>query len=569
MLESNVGSCIHDLIEAQAKRTPGRMALQFAGEQVTFADLSAYSNGVAHQLRELDVGPEVFVGVSMERSIDAVIGLLGTLKAGGAYIYLDPVYPAQRLRAMVDDCKPAVVMDRIIRKARFEWVDVGVTLDDAAYLIYTSGSTGNPKGTIEIHRSLTARLSAAPLPDIQETDVCVLNSSLSFGISASRLFLPLVIGVPVVILPDQEVRDIGRFVEALERHAVTSVFMVPALLRQVLAMGTASARCLQRIRAVTVSGGALTPDLVDAYFRVFPRALLINNYGSSEIGTSASSKVYTKQTDARRITIGRPMANTRISILDREMNPVPVGEAGELFVSAPHLARGYLNLPELTAECFLQDRGDGRLYRTGDLGRCLEDGEIEFLGRLDQQVKIRGFRVELGEIERVLEAHQDIREAAVTTRDADGDKRLIAYFSLRRGAALNKTRIREFLALRLPRYMIPSHLFLLDDLPHTNAGKIDRGALPLKTPGRTPIQVSDQRGTSIENVLAEIWRELLGFQGIESQDTFLDLGGDSLQATQVISKIETLFGFRVSIESLFDSTLSQIADEIAAGSPEE
>jgi amino acid adenylation domain-containing protein len=495
----------------------------------------------------------------MERCLDAVIGLLGILKAGGAYVYLDPAYPPERLNAMVEDCSPTVVIESIGGDASLSRLVPNVNPDNAAYLIYTSGSTGKSKAAVNIHRSLTARLSSVPLPDIRQDDTCALNSALSFGISASRLFLPLALGSRVVILPADCVRDVGQYVRELEENEVTSVFMVPALLRQVLGLGTPWTHRLQRLRALTVSGGTLTSDLVRACFRAFPDILLMNNYGSTEIGTSAASRIYRRDSEMKTISIGRPAANTHISIHDEQGRLALPGETGELFVKAPHLARGYLNQPEITAECFLCDEAGRRVYRTGDMGRFLPNGEIEFLGRADQQVKIRGFRIELGEIESALADHPDIREVAVTAVEGGGDKQLVCFLSVKEGCAMTAARFRELLSRRLPDYMIPAQFHFLEELPHTDAGKIDRGRLA-SIQASTPVgeDYAEPSGP-IERILAFTWRDVLGVCQVSRDDNFIELGGDSLQATQVIVRVEEACGFHIPLEMLFDRTLVEIA----------
>jgi len=563
MLNFDSELCIHELIEMRARDAPDSCALQSGERSLSYRVLNARANYLAHQLRAAGACPETFLGVSLPRSIEAVIAILGILKSGAAYVYLDPAYPVARREVMVTDCKPLLILKSVPDGTRADPGDCGVDLTSAAYLIYTSGSTGAPKGTIEVHRSLTARLASAPLPDIQGGDICAWNSSLSFGISASRLFLPLAHGLPVAIIGEDRVRDVMAFAEDLAEYKVTSAFMVPALLRQLLALGPERTEKLSRLRAVTVSGGVLTPDLVNSYFQAFPDAILVNNYGSSEIGTSGASKIYTRSTDARRITIGTPAANTRILLLDDARNPVPPGETGEINVVAPHLTRGYLNLPELTDQKFFTLANGERMYRTGDIGRLAENGEIQFLGRRDQQVKIRGFRVELGEIESLLEAHPGVREVGVAAIPAGGDTRLIAALSLHAGHVADPNGFREYLSRLLPDYMIPSQFRFQDELPHTAAGKIDRSALNSSEPLNGPREGSSVRLDSVEAALARIWREVLQLDSVEPDSNFIELGGDSLQAVQVISQVQTLYGKRLGLESLFEATLAELAKQIA------
>jgi amino acid adenylation domain-containing protein len=561
MLKFDRTLCIHELVAVRAAEAPNSCALRCGNRQVSYGELNTRADSLANWLQQRGVGPEKFVGLTMPRSVEAVIGVLGILKAGGAYVYLDPSYPSERLRIMADDCQPLLVLNSVDEAEGGGPLASEVTLDHAAYLIYTSGSTGRPKGTIEVHRSLTARLASAPLPDIQEGDVCALNSSLSFGISASRLFLPLAHGLTVLILAENTVQDVRRFVRELAKFGVTSAFMVPALLRQVVAIMAADEMPLPKLRAVTVSGGVLTRELVEAYFRVLPDALLVNNYGSTEIGTSAATKVYTKTTDKQRITIGKPAANTQIFIVDKAMRLAPRGEEGELCVEAPHLARGYLNLPEATKECFPDSPAGVRWYRTGDRGRLLPSGEIELLGRLDQQVKIRGFRVELGEIEAVLLRHPAIKEVFVCATDAGGEKRLIAYFCLETGVECDAAVLRRLVANSLPAHMVPSHFHLIEELPHTDAGKIDQPAL--ETLAAEPARSRESAGemTALERELAALWQDILGRRIIRDSN-FIDLGGDSLQAIQLQLRIENAYGVTVSLATFLDETFAGIVEEI-------
>lgn len=553
--------CIHQLIEQQSDKIPAAEAVRFAGSSLTYAELDARANSFAGRLRARGVGPEKFVGLKMERGIDAVIGVLGILKAGGAYVYLDPTYPQDRLNAMIADCSPAAVIENIEAQTQAGRIAPNITPDNSAYLIYTSGSTGAPKGAVNIHRCLTARLASTPLPDIRKDDICALSSALSFGISASRLFLPLALGARVVILPENCVRDVELYVMELERNAVTSVFMVPALLRQVLELGDGWTNRLRHLRALTVSGGTLTHELVQACFRAFPDILLLNNYGSTEIGTSAASRVFCRPPETKVISIGSPAANTRISVRDEYGRTVPDGEIGEIHVTAPHLARCYLNQPELTAARFLCDEAGARTFRTGDLGRLLPDGEIEFLGRSDQQVKIRGFRIELGEIESVLADDPNVREVAVTVIAGGSDRQLLCCLSLKRGTTLTAGYFRETLSRRLPAYMIPAHFAFMEELPRTDAGKIDRsrltsiGSVPESDNYAEPIKAS-------ERMLAQVWRDVLEYPRPGRHDNFIELGGDSLQATQVVLQVESASGCRIGIDALFSKTLAEIAREI-------
>jgi amino acid adenylation domain-containing protein len=581
---------IHELFEQQAARTPEAVALIAGSRRVTYAELNQRSHQLAFRLRKSGAGPEAFVGVLLERSIDAVIALLGILKAGSAYVYLDPDLPDQRLEDIQTDSRLSLV----ITNAKFQnrcakgriYLDIcsvdlsaedadnwptKVLPDSTAYVLYTSGSTGTPKGVIGIHRSLTARLASDELPDIRPGDICCLNSSLGVGITASRLFLPLVLGASVVILPDADVKDTRRFMQALQIHHVTSLFLPPSLLRTVLA-SDAGELAKAAVRAVTVTGSTLTPQLVESFFNALPSAQLINVYGSAEIGTTATLRVLDRNSAFFEGSIGKPVETTLVYLFDDNGNLVS-GDVGEIFVSAEHLARGYLNQPDLTREKFVPNPfvPGGRLYRTGDRGRYLPNGEILFLGRRDHQVKIRGFRVELGEIEQALEEFDGLDEAIVTVlRDPTTEHRLIAYFVAGKGRADSSvtkshsatlgSELRRFLRRRLPSHMVPSGFVRLAQLPRTISGKVDRAALPPYDPARPEVENPYEAPRSpIEAGIARIWAEVLGVNNIGIHDNFLELGGDSLAASRVIFRIRDHYRIELTMESLFDQTIAETA----------
>lgn len=570
---------IHELFEQQAARTPEAVALIAGSRRVTYAELNQRSHQLAFRLRKSGAGPEAFVGVLLERSIDAVIALLGILKAGSAYVYLDPDLPDQRLEDIQTDSRLSLVITNDKLQSRcakgrvyLDICSVDLSAEDAdnwptevlpdstAYVLYTSGSTGTPKGVIGIHRSLTARLASDELPDIRPGDICCLNSSLGVGITASRLFLPLVLGATVVILPDADVKDTRRFIQALQIHHITSLFLPPSLLRTVLA-SDAGELAKTAVRAVTATGSALTPQLVESFFNALPSAQLINVYGSAEIGTTATLRVLDPNSVSFEGSIGKPVETTLVYLFDDNGNLVS-GDVGEIFVGAEHLARGYLNQPDLTREKFVPNPfvPGGRLYRTGDRGRYLPNGEILFLGRRDHQVKIRGFRVELGEIEAVLQRHDRVLEAVVTVHsDPEAEERLIAYF-VTRGANVRASELRTFLGDRLPNHMVPSAFVRLAQMPRTNSGKVDRQALPACDPARPDVENPYEAPRSpIEAGIARIWAEVLGVNDIGIHDNFLELGGDSLAASRVIFRIRDQYRIELTMESLFDQTIAETA----------
>jgi amino acid adenylation domain-containing protein len=577
---------IHELFEQQARRTPDRTALICSGEAITFAELNRRANRIARALRARGVGLETLVGFCLERSIEAVSTLIGILKAGAAYVYLDPNYPRRRLQAIAQDAGLSLILTKAeLRRRLFphspevEMMDpdskevrrqkpgnlgIRVSLENAAYVIFTSGSTGRPKGAVEVHGSMTSRLISAPLPDIQPRDVCCLNSSFSFGVTATRLFFPLVQGARVVLLGDNDVKDVTRFAHSLDQHQVTSVFMPPALLKSVLLLQEQGSCGLDSLRAVTVTGSTLTPELIRRFRRALPKALLINVYGSTEVGTTATMTIHGGRRRTRPGSLGRPVANTRVYVLDPQLRPVRPGEMGEICVASRHLAREYLNQPELTAERFLPvplGKPGDRMYRTGDLGRLLPNGEIQFHGRTDHQVKVRGYRIELGEIEAAVLGHDSVQEAVVTAPGTGDERRLVAYVVGRRGAAPDMEGIKQLLAENLPAYMLPSAYVIMRELPLTDAGKVNRQALP--EPGSFEAASPDESPkTDAEQRIARLFSELLKTNRVSVQDNFIQLGGDSLGVTQLLVAIRSEFQRDVPARLVFDGTLGEIATKV-------
>jgi acyl-coenzyme A synthetase/AMP-(fatty) acid ligase/acyl carrier protein len=383
-------------------------------------------------------------------------------------------------------------------------------------------------------------------------EVCCLNTSLSFGFSIANLFLPLMSGVPLVVLSGEQIRDIHQMMSVLEREGVTRIVVVPAVLKQILDADFGAESRLSKIRSIGVAGGRLLPVHLQRLQEALPKVKLQNRYASTEIGTVAAI-----WDGSGEITIGRPVANTCIYILDRYMNPVPAGVAGEIYVGAAHLARGYLHRPELTAERFLTDpfhpEPGKRMYRTGDLGRFRSNGEIEFIGRTDDQVKINGFRIDLPEVERALAGHQGVSEAAAAIREIGSRHMLVAYIVTKPVGTPSASQLRAYLGARLPSYMIPSRTVFLKDLPTTASGKPDRNALPLLEPIRPNLETAyEPPGSPMEAAIAQIWSDLLGLDPIGIHDDFADLGGDSLMAAQVAVRVGERFGVEITSATLFD-----------------
>ena len=579
----------HALFEAQAARTPDAVAVIAGDHRLTYRELDARANQLAHWLRGLGAGPDVLVGLCLERTLELPVGILGILKAGGAYVPLDPTYPVERLAWMLEDSAVAIVVtqqklaDELPAVAMpvcldTDWEQIGagsetrpevaLTPSSLAYIIYTSGSTGRPKGVMIHHRALVNYLSWASLAyPITAGRGAPVHSSIAFDLTVTSLFCPLITGRTAVMLPDES--DVTALVDTLANQGGYGlVKLTPAhleLLNQLVPSGKAAAAT----RAFVIGGEALSWETLAFWRKNAPGIRLINEYGPTE--TVVGCCVY----DAARpgtftgpVPIGRPIANTRLYVLDAHLAPVPIGVAGELYIGGDGVARGYLNRPELTAERFVQDpfHAGGRLYRTGDLVRYREGGDLVFLGRIDHQVKIRGYRIELGEIEAVLAQHPGVREAVALAReDTPGDRRLAAYIVAVEAPAPDAAELRRFLGARLPEYMVPSAFVVLDALPLTPNGKVDRKALPAPDArsGLTGEVVGPRN--PIEEVLAGIWADLLGVEGISVHSDFFELGGHSLLATQVGARIATFFQVQLPLQALFEATtIAELGARIAA-----
>ena len=582
-------TCIQRLFEQQVERTPYAVAAMFGGDQLTYRELNIRANQLARHLRAGGVGPETIVGISVQRSLDMLVGLLGILKAGAGYVPIDPAYPPAHLASIVEDSGAPVILTqrrlvdrlpagpRVIRldadRHLFEREDphnppaVG-TPDSMAYVMYTSGSTGRPKGVVGLHRGAVNRFAwmwnAYPFA---AGEVCCQKTSLNFVDSVSEIFVPLLKGVPIVILPDEVVKDPPRLVDTLAEWKVTRLVLVPSLLRDVLEVDGDLQQRLASLRICVSSGEALSNTLCGLFRERLPNAILLNLYGSTEVAADVTAyAIDGREPGLATIPIGRPIANTQIYLLDSHLQRVALGVPGELFVAGAGLARGYLNRPDITAERFIQapwsaDPKD-RLYRTGDRARFLPDGNIEFLGRLDHQVKSRGFRVELGEVESVLAQHPSLRQAVVVARqEAAAGTRLVAYVVPRERPTPPLADLRTFCKSRLPEHMVPSAFVPLDGLPLTPSGKIDRRALPEPDRVRRPFgQAFVAPRTPVEERLAAIWRELLGLKQVGAHDDFFELGGHSLLAARLFTEIEKVFGRRLAVGTIVSApTIAQIA----------
>jgi amino acid adenylation domain-containing protein len=567
--------CTHELIALRAQETPEACAAECEGARITYGELETRANRLAQRLRALGVGPDVPAGICLRRSLEMLVAVLAIWKAGGAYLPLDPSYPSERLTYMLDDSEAPVLVTESglvgLPKGRTQVVclDKGeesccteprsapegrVGGDDLAYLIYTSGSTGKPKGVEIPHRALLNFLcSMAQEPGFGQNDVLVAVTTLSFDIAGLELFLPLLSGGKVVIATAEVAADGRRLGELLADSGATFLQATPASWRLLLESGWTGSRNLTGLCGGEAWGTELAAQLLERCGRLY------NVYGPTE--TTIWSTMARVIDSGRPPSIGRPLANTELYVLDRLLQPVPIGVPGELYIGGAGLARGYRKRPELTAERFIASPlGAGeRLYRTGDLARFRSTGELEYLGRLDQQVKVRGFRIEPGEVEAVLIQQPHIARAAVMAwEDRPGDRRLVAYL-VPDGDPPEAGELKTQLRGQLPEYMVPSALVFLDRFPLTPNGKLDRKALPRPEPEETGSQDREPQ-TPVQVALARIWAEVLGLQRMSLEADFFELGGHSLLGTRLATKVREAFGVELPLRAFFQArTLEAMA----------
>lgn len=549
------------LMSAQATLTPDATAVVAGDKRLTFAELDLRALALAHRLRALGVGPGALVAVCAERSVEMVIALVAVVKAGAAYVPLDPDYPRERLAFMLDDADAPVLLapKRVAaglpsHGASVVWLDdvadapAGVVHplngpgpDDAAYMIYTSGSTGRPKGALNAHRGIVNRLLWMQSEyALGSADVVLQKTPFSFDVSVWEFFWPLLTGATLVMARPGGHRDAGYLIEEMTARGVTVCHFVPSMLRAFLA-DEGAPRC-STLRDVMASGEALPPDLVASFYRMLPGARLHNLYGPTECAVDVSYWPCPPSTRPPAVVpIGRPVANTELYVLDARGEPCPIGVAGELYLAGVQVGLGYHRRPALTAEKFVADpfarAPGGRMYRTGDRARWRPDGTVEYLGRLDFQVKLRGFRIELGEIEIALALHPQLREAAVVVLgDAAGEQRLVAYV-VADDEAPSLNALRDHLAVTLPAHMVPSLFVWLPSLPLSSNGKVDRRSLPSPALDRAVLsRAFVAPRTPVEEALAAIWAHVLGLEQVGVEDNLFELGGDSLLAVQILSR---------------------------------
>ncbi|MGB3205488.1 MAG: amino acid adenylation domain-containing protein, partial [Crinalium sp.] len=596
--------CIHQLFETQVERTPDAVAVVFGEQQLTYRELNHRANQLAHYLQTLGVAPDVFVGICIERSLEMLVGILGILKAGGAYVPLDPSFPKERLGFMLEDAQVQVLLTQekllaelapitlpnsqvicldtaektIAQNSRSNLVNAVLTTN-LAYVIYTSGSTGKPKGVQICHHSLVNFINAMQQElELANSDKLLSVTTITFDIAGLEMFLPLTVGASVEIVSREVAADGIQLAEKLA-DGVTIMQATPATWKMLLLAGWQGNKQLK----ILCGGEALSKQLANQLLDKCQ--CLFNLYGPTE--TTIWSTIYQVKPEDKIVAIGRPIANTQVYILDKNLQPLPVGVPGELHIGGDGLAKGYFKRPELTAEKFIenpfkQDRGqavegknfqkisDNRLYKTGDLACYLPDGNIEYFGRIDQQVKLRGFRIELGEIEAVVSLHPAVREAVVIVReDFPGQKQLVAYIVSDRQAQKNE--LRSFIKEKLPEYMVPTIFVMLDRLPLTPNGKVDRRSLP--APDQTGSELAENfvaARTPIEELVAGIWAEVLRLERVGIYDNFFELGGHSLLGAQIISLIRNNLQMELPLRKLFECpTVASLAEFLATASQED
>jgi amino acid adenylation domain-containing protein len=600
---------IHELFEGQVRFNPDATAVVYEGKSLTYAELNKRANQLAWYLRGRGVGPDQLVGICVERSLEMVVGLLGIIKAGGAYVPLDPAYPRERLQYMLKDAAPKVLLiqERLRRRVADtaaevialdnDWSDIGKSIasnlalrplglssDALAYVIYTSGSTGEPKGVMVEHRNVTRLFTATEQWfRFNERDVWTLFHSVAFDFSVWELWGSLLYGGRLVVVPYITARSPHDFYRLLCDEGVTVLNQTPSAFAQLVEAQAQSAEKQHSLRVVIFGGEALELSTLRPWVERngAERPQLVNMYGITETTVHVTYRPLIREEieSERSSPIGRPIPDLRVYLLDPRRQPVPIGVTGEIYVGGAGVARGYLNRPELTAERFIEDPfstdPQERLYKTGDLGRYRADGTLEYLGRNDNQVKIRGYRIELGEIEAALLEHPSVKQAVVLAReDEPGEKRLVAYVVGDRKAALEAPfnndpqmlfipQLRKYVKDRLPEYMVPSTWMVVEQLPITANGKLDRRALP--APQSRPEEMGEYSAprTPLEKSIADIWMQLLPVDRVGLQDNFFELGGHSLLATRVISRIRALVRVELPMLTLFQAPrLEQFAARV-------
>lgn len=581
--------CLHELFEAQVERTPKNTAVVFEKEQLTYFELNAKANQLAHHLRKLGVGKETLVAICVERSLEMIIALLGVLKADSTYLPIDPMYPKERVAFMLSDAQTPVLLtqERLLKSLPeqgtqiicldTDWESIaqeskenlcrnGIQPDNLAYVIYTSGSTGKPKGVMISHSSICNHMfwmqSTFPLT---EEDKVLQKTPFSFDASVWEFYAPLLIGAQLIVARPGGHQDSAYLVKAITDQKITVLQLVPTLLQMLLEQeGIENCKSLKRI----FCGGEVLPVALQERLFVKLDVDLHNLYGPTEACIDATFWTCKRGMHQQSVPIGRPISNTQVYILDSNLQPVPIGVPGELYIGGAGLAQGYLNRPDLTKEKFIpnpfNDEPDMRLYKTGDLAYYRNDGTIEYIGRIDNQVKIRGFRIELAEIEAVLSSHPQIQQAVViATEDSFSNQKLVAYV-VSEQKTLSSHQLREFLQQQLPAYMAPSAFISLDTLPLTPNGKIDRLALAALDGDIEREREYVAPRTPSEEIIANIFALVLGIETVSIHDNFFELGGHSLLATQLVSRLRQSFKVEIPLKAVFAApSVAQLDQTIA------
>ena len=569
-------SVLHELFESQTRRTPDALAVVCGEQQLTYSELNSRANQLARYLQECGVGPDVLVGVCMERSLDMVVALYGVLKAGGAYVPIDPDYPHERVAFMLQDAEVPILLTQSKLVSRLpshkgrlvcldsDWKQVAcksagnpaptTSPENLAYVIYTSGSTGRPKGAMNTHRGICNRLLwMQDRYHLTEADRVLQKTPFSFDVSVWEFFWPLLVGARLVVAKPGGHMDPAYLIRLITELQITVLHFVPSMLSVFLEEPEVEG--CRSLRHVICSGEALPFDLQERFFQRLP-AQLHNLYGPTETAVDVTHWACQPNSERKTVPIGRPVSNTQAYILDRHLRPVPVGVPGELYIGGVQVGRGYHNRPELTAERFIIDHFRGspgaRLYKTGDLCRWLPDGNIEYLGRTDFQVKIRGLRVELGEIESALRTRPEIKEAVVMLQEVEGDKRLLAYVVPSGSGECTSTELRNYLQQKLPDYMVPAAFVFLRKLPVTPNGKLDRQALP-NTAGAEfeSRETWSPPDNEAEQKIAHVWKGLLGVDRVGRDSNFFDLGGHSLLMIRARGQLQHVFAKEVPLIEMF------------------
>lgn len=589
--------CMHELFEKQVEHTPDGVAVVYQHEQLTYRELNQRADQLACYLQTCGIGPDCIIGLYVRRSLEMAVGMLAVLKAGGAYLPLDPAYPAERVAYMLQNAQVDIVLTQqrvysslpqhpcqvICIDSAWETIASSshssapqasaVTPQNVAYVIYTSGSTGQPKGVqIEHHAIANHSLEVAHAYGLQPGDRVLQFASISFDTAVEELFPPWISGATVVLKVDQQLDTLSAFLDRIEQEQITVLDIPTAYWHEWVAQFPRSSGLLpSALRLVIVGGEAvLSQHLATWQKQIGQRVRWMNAYGPTETTITATLYEPAATHNSLRspfVPIGRPLANTPVYILDRYMQPVPVGIAGELYIGGKRLARGYLHQPDLTSERFVSNpfssSADARLYKTGDLVRYQSDGTIDYLGRIDQQVKIRGFRIELGEIEAALIRHPAIKECAVVVReDIRGEKFLVAYVVSQNNLFPGIREMRSYLKNSLPEYMIPAMYMPLERIPLTPNSKIDYRALP--APSQMFPEIVAPRN-AVEEILCDIWADVLPVKQVGIRDDFLEIGGQSLLATRIAARIREIFHVEISPLALFEqSTIAELAHLVVA-----